>query len=300
MAAVVLAPVCINSHAHAQEGYTRDSIVEFQPVPRFDEVNPEMVADENLAESQVDALDDSQSAELAHKALAQLREKQESQDNIDENNKEDNMQIMVQQKLNSVRNHKIEVMRSNVDLYRINDSSGITVDTSKSIQEQVTEKLSKLRTQIGNYPSLQNQGNTILSASSNINNSMVYMPAQGAFTSGFGPRWGTFHAGIDIANSVGTPIYAVMSGTVIDSGPASGYGNWIRIRHNDGSMSTYGHMETLNVSVGQTVAAGQIIAGMGNRGFSTGPHLHFEIAPDGSTPVDPVSWFSMHGINKIG
>ena len=125
----------------------------------------------------------------------------------------------------------------------------------------------------------------------------VVRPASGAFTSGYGPRWGTFHYGIDIANAIGTPIYAVMAGTVIDSGPASGYGQWIRIRHDDGSMSVYGHMETLHVGVGQRVGAGHHIAGMGNRGFSTGSHLHFEIHPAGSGPVDPVPWFANHGIH---
>ncbi|MDN6273487.1 MAG: M23 family metallopeptidase, partial [Corynebacterium casei] len=122
-------------------------------------------------------------------------------------------------------------------------------------------------------------------------------PAEGAFTSGFGPRWGSFHAGIDIANSNGTPILAVMDGTVIDSGPASGYGNWIRIKHEDGSVSVYGHMESLDVAVGQQVTAGQKIAGMGNLGFSTGTHLHFEIHPDGNTAVDPIPWFAERGVN---
>ena len=124
----------------------------------------------------------------------------------------------------------------------------------------------------------------------------VARPANGTFTSGFGPRWGTFHNGIDIANSIGTPIYAVMSGTVISSGPASGYGQWIRIQHDDGSISIYGHMEYLYVSVGERVAAGQEIAGMGSQGFSTGSHLHFEIHPDGVTPVDPQAWLANHGI----
>lgn len=125
----------------------------------------------------------------------------------------------------------------------------------------------------------------------------VAKPAEGVYTSGFGPRWGTFHAGIDIANAVGTPILAVMDGTVIDSGPASGYGNWIRIQHTDGSMSVYGHMETLNVAVGQMVTAGQVIAGMGNRGFSTGSHLHFEIHPAGQGAVDPAAWLAERGIS---
>ena len=124
----------------------------------------------------------------------------------------------------------------------------------------------------------------------------VARPANGTFTSGFGPRWGTFHNGIDIANAVGTPILAVMDGVVVDSGPASGYGNWIRIKHEDGTISLYGHMETLDFAVGQTVTAGQKIAGMGNRGFSTGSHLHFEIHPGGHGAVDPVPWFAERGV----
>ncbi|STC69961.1 M23 family metallopeptidase [Corynebacterium pilosum] len=124
----------------------------------------------------------------------------------------------------------------------------------------------------------------------------VVKPAEGAFTSGFGPRWGTMHNGVDIANLVGTPILAVMDGTVIDSGPAQGYGQWIRIQHGDGSISVYGHMETLDVAVGDAVIAGQKIAGMGNRGFSTGSHLHFEIHPAGQGPIDPQPWLAQRGI----
>ena len=125
----------------------------------------------------------------------------------------------------------------------------------------------------------------------------VVSPAQGTFTSGYGMRWGTLHAGIDIANAIGTPILAIMDGTVIDSGPASGYGQWLRIQHSDGSVSVYGHMSTLAVSVGQSVTAGQQIAGMGSEGFSTGSHLHFEIHPSGNGAVDPVGWFAQHGIS---
>ncbi|GGO22160.1 M23 family metallopeptidase [Corynebacterium marinum] len=124
----------------------------------------------------------------------------------------------------------------------------------------------------------------------------VVKPTEGTFTSGFGMRWGSLHAGLDIANVVGTPILAAMGGTVIDSGPASGFGQWIRIQHDDGSIAVYGHMETLDVSVGEQVTAGQKIAGMGNRGFSTGSHLHFELYPTGSGAVDPAPWFAQHGI----
>ena len=128
------------------------------------------------------------------------------------------------------------------------------------------------------------------------NASSVVKPTEGTFTSGFGMRWGSLHAGLDIANVVGTPILAAMGGTVIDSGPASGFGQWIRIQHDDGSIAVYGHMETLDVSVGEQVTAGQKIAGMGNRGFSTGSHLHFELYPTGSGAVDPLPWFAEHGV----
>ncbi|MCG7276051.1 M23 family metallopeptidase [Corynebacterium singulare] len=124
----------------------------------------------------------------------------------------------------------------------------------------------------------------------------VARPAEGVFTSGFGTRWGSFHSGIDIANAVGTPILSVMDGTVIDSGPASGFGQWIRIKHDDGSMSVYGHMQTLDVAVGERVHAGQKIAGMGSEGFSTGSHLHFEIHPTGEGAVDPIPWLAERGV----
>jgi len=121
-------------------------------------------------------------------------------------------------------------------------------------------------------------------------------PAEGTFTSGFGPRWGTFHKGIDIANAVGTAIRSVHDGTVIDSGPASGFGNWIRIKHDDGTITVYGHMATLDVKVGDRVTSGQKIAGMGSLGFSTGSHLHFEVHPNGGEAVDPKPWLAERGI----
>lgn len=122
------------------------------------------------------------------------------------------------------------------------------------------------------------------------------LPAPGTFTSGFGSRWGTFHRGIDIAGPIGTPIYAVAAGTVIDAGPAAGFGLWVRIRHDDGTISVYGHMYDFFVSVGERVPAGMQIARMGNRGDSTGPHLHFEIIMDGRH-VDPQQWLAFHGLS---
>lgn len=125
----------------------------------------------------------------------------------------------------------------------------------------------------------------------------VVKPAQGTFTSGYGARWGTTHYGVDIANAIGTPILSVMDGVVVESGPASGFGLWVRVQHNDGTITIYGHVNETLVSAGQRVGAGQQIATMGNRGQSTGPHLHFEVWINGSQKIDPVGWLGARGIS---
>jgi murein DD-endopeptidase MepM/ murein hydrolase activator NlpD len=126
---------------------------------------------------------------------------------------------------------------------------------------------------------------------------LFVMPTKGIFTSGFGYRWGVLHAGIDLANSIGTPIRAVSDGVVIDAGPTAGYGMWVKLRHADGTVTLYGHVNTTLVSVGQRVMAGDQIATMGNRGNSTGPHLHFEVLLGGTQRVDPVPWLAKRGLS---
>lgn len=119
----------------------------------------------------------------------------------------------------------------------------------------------------------------------------------GIITSFFGSRWGTIHGGIDIANPIGTPIYSVADGEVISAGPASGFGLWVRVKHYDGTMTVYGHVNTINVKVGQKVMAGDEIATVGNRGFSTGPHLHFEVwLNNAAVRSDPLPWLINHHI----
>jgi murein DD-endopeptidase MepM/ murein hydrolase activator NlpD len=122
------------------------------------------------------------------------------------------------------------------------------------------------------------------------------LPAQGRFTSGFGARWGTSHKGVDIANAIGTPIVSVADGTVIESGPASGFGMWVRVQLGDGTINVYGHVNRSYVTEGQKVRAGQQIAEIGNRGESTGPHLHFEIWAPNGTKINPLPWLLQHGI----
>jgi murein DD-endopeptidase MepM/ murein hydrolase activator NlpD len=123
------------------------------------------------------------------------------------------------------------------------------------------------------------------------------LPTKGIFTSGYGARWGVFHWGIDLANSIGTPILAAADGVVVESGPASGFGLWVRIRHSDGATTVYGHINRSLVTAGQKVRAGEEIAEMGNRGNSTGPHLHFEVWNAAGQKINPIMWLHQHGIN---
>lgn len=121
-----------------------------------------------------------------------------------------------------------------------------------------------------------------------LNNSRIAFPtALGTpVTSEFG--WRThpitgdrkFHTGIDFGAAKGTPIYAVDAGQVVFAGDKGGYGKATVIQH-QGSLSTlYGHASQLYVQQGQQVVRGQIIAAVGSTGFSTGPHLHFEVRLD--------------------
>ena len=115
-------------------------------------------------------------------------------------------------------------------------------------------------------------------------------PAQGVFTSGYGWRWGRMHKGVDVAGPVGTPIVASAPGVVSYAGyNDGGFGYLVEIDHADGSMTRYAHNSRILVSSGQQVAQGQQVSEMGSTGFSTGPHLHFEIhTPQGT--VNPMAY----------
>ncbi|MFM7887623.1 MAG: peptidoglycan DD-metalloendopeptidase family protein [Pseudanabaena sp.] len=130
------------------------------------------------------------------------------------------------------------------------------------------------------------------------------LPITGAvISSGFGwrvhPVTGErrLHKGVDFAAPTGTPIFAAADGVVTDAGwTDSGYGNIVELRHSDGSVTLYAHTNRVYVFKGQVVNRGQAIAEVGSTGRSTGPHLHFEVQPDGKNAVDPMDYLQMRQV----
>jgi murein DD-endopeptidase MepM/ murein hydrolase activator NlpD len=116
-------------------------------------------------------------------------------------------------------------------------------------------------------------------------------PTKGALTSGYGWRWGRMHKGIDIAAPIGTPVVAAAPGIVIKAGwNSGGYGRLVDIKHADGTFTRYAHNNRILVQAGQEVKQGQQISEMGSSGYSTGPHLHFELHPGGKGAVNPMAF----------
>lgn len=121
------------------------------------------------------------------------------------------------------------------------------------------------------------------------------MPTKGYLSRGFGNKTdpftglGQFHSGLDIANSIGTPVYAAANGKITLAGVSNGLGNTVEINHGYGYETRYGHLSRFNVKAGQLVRRGDLIAYMGNTGYSTGPHLHYEVFRNGA-PVNPFKY----------
>ena len=120
-------------------------------------------------------------------------------------------------------------------------------------------------------------------------------PVRGWLTSGYGLRVSPFtgnrqmHEGIDVAGPRGIPVLATADAIVTFSGKLAGFGNVVVLNHGFGFKSFYAHNETNKVRVGQTVKRGQVIAALGNTGYSTGPHLHYEVLVN-DAPVNPMKY----------
>lgn len=107
------------------------------------------------------------------------------------------------------------------------------------------------------------------------------------------------HTGIDFHAGMNTPVKSVAAGEIVEAGNGGAYGNNIVVKHKDGTYTQYGHLNSIGVSVGQSVKAGQQIGLSGSSGNSSGPHLHFEArgGADYGSDIDPVSYLRGHGLS---
>ncbi|WP_378956897.1 M23 family metallopeptidase [Pelosinus sp. sgz500959] len=180
-----------------------------------------------------------------------------------------------------------------------------SVNYSNQDKEQVQMEINQINNMINNLQiavkareeSLVELKEELLAKQARLASRPSIWPTRGEVTSRFGSRnspggiGSNFHPGIDIANDIGTQIIATADGIVTESGWSSGYGETVEINHGNGITTLYGHNSRLVVHTGERVKKGQLIAYLGNTGYTTGPHLHYEIRVNG-TAVNPASFLN--------
>jgi murein DD-endopeptidase MepM/ murein hydrolase activator NlpD len=117
-------------------------------------------------------------------------------------------------------------------------------------------------------------------------------PVRGRITSGYGPRWGRMHHGMDFGAPYGAPLRAVGAGTVTETAYNSGLGHHVRLTLEDGTEVTYGHLSRVTVTPGQRVSPGARLGSVGSSGTSTGAHLHLEVRTPHGKRIDPRPWLA--------
>lgn len=171
----------------------------------------------------------------------------------------------------------------------------VTIQRLRRDRQAVEAAQSRLERDSDSIAALIQQRLAVATTSAFRGTGIFTFPTDGPLTSGFGYRvhpilgYRRFHAGIDFGAPTGTPIRAADSGTIIYAGWYGGYGNTVIVDHGGGISTLYAHASALYVSEGQSVQRGQVIAAVGSTGFSTGPHLHFEVRRSGE-PVDPLAF----------
>lgn len=196
------------------------------------------------------------------------------------------------------KNNYMKVLESNLDLYKAEfekaqsnwdalDSEIARLQKEITAQKKAEEAAARRATRV----------HSNITVSSGPRNGQSYtwpLPGHYSISSPFGYRvhpilgYAKFHSGVDIPAPSGTPIVAAKSGTVIMSQLMSGYGNVVMVDHGD-TVTVYAHCSALNVGVGESVKAGDVVAFVGSTGLSTGAHLHFEVRVNGS-PVNPLGY----------
>ena len=186
----------------------------------------------------------------------------------------------------------------NTGIIRIRDSIA-DINTKKdmeSISLSRTESFKgKVRENINEKDRADNQNIQIENIESKGFGKILWPVKYGKITSKFGNRTHPvlksvkFHRGVDIAVSIGTPVYSGIKGKVTFAGRKGNYGNLVEIEGNDGIKVRYAHLNSIDVVTGQKVSDGEKVAETGNTGMSTGPHLHYEIIID-ENPVNPLDF----------
>ena len=186
----------------------------------------------------------------------------------------------------------------NTGIIRIRDSIA-DINTKKDMESSSlsrTERFKgKVRENINEKNRADNQNIQIESIESKGFGKILWPVKYGKITSKFGNRNHPvlksvkFHRGVDIAVSIGTPVYSGIKGKVTFAGRKGNYGNLVEIEGNDGIKVRYAHLNSIDVVTGQKVSDGEKVAETGNTGMSTGPHLHYEIIID-ENPVNPLNF----------
>lgn len=198
------------------------------------------------------------------------------------------------------KNNYMKVLESNLELYKAEfEKAQANWDSLDAeivrLQKQISEQ--KKAEEAAARARKATRVHSNISVSSAPRNGQSYtwpVPGHYSISSPFGYRmhpilgYSKFHSGVDIPAPSGTPIVAAKSGTVIMSKLMSGYGNVVMIDHGD-TVTVYAHCSALNVGVGESVKAGDVVAFVGSTGLSTGAHLHFEVRVNGS-PVNPLGY----------
>lgn len=181
----------------------------------------------------------------------------------------------------SIEGQKATLVAARSERQAMLDSVEARMDALEKIEASLQKKLQERIAEASGYSSSGPVGPP--------SSAGLIWPLNGLFTSPFGWRWGRMHEGIDIAVPEGTAVRAAQSGTVILAAYTGGYGNYICIDHGGGLSTCYAHLSSYAVSAGSTVSQGSVIAGSGNTGSSTGPHLHFEVRVNGAAQ-DPMGY----------
>ncbi|KIX13535.1 peptidoglycan DD-metalloendopeptidase family protein [Dethiosulfatarculus sandiegensis] len=163
---------------------------------------------------------------------------------------------------------------------------GGSMGLAEMLERQLT-KNAAVRPDAGNsyFKGLSSQGYT--------------MPVDGVVSSPFGPRVHPItgehkdHNGLDLAAELGADVKAAQDGKVVFAGEKGGYGNLIVLEHPGGQSTYYGHLDTIEVKVGDKIKTGQKMGTVGQTGMATGPHLHFEVRANNGNPVDPMTVLAM-------